>query len=155
MLSEIIPNLYIGTINDAIRNELKFGLTICVAEWNNLTEHEQMDLMCQDRRILFAPFMVYSRKFNDGSAGEPWLIQHCHANTNVLAMIANTIENTLVQGPVPLLINCAAGIERSPLAVVYYLVSKHRYSFDEAYQFVKLKRPIIDNRLSWILEREE
>jgi protein-tyrosine phosphatase len=49
------------------------------------------------------------------------------------------------------LVHCYAGIERSPLTVAYYL---HRYghakTISEAYDIVRSKRPIVQDRQSWL-----
>jgi len=50
----------------------------------------------------------------------------------------------------PTLIHCIGGMERSPLAVVYWLHKYHGMSWGDAYNYVKEKRPIIMNRLEWL-----
>src|SRR5579884_1196928 len=48
------------------------------------------------------------------------------------------------------LLHCGAGIERSPLACVWFLHTKRNMDFDEAYEFVKEKRPIVADRRTWL-----
>lgn len=48
------------------------------------------------------------------------------------------------------LVHCYAGIERSPLTMVYYLHRHHGKSISEAYDFVRAKRPIVQDRQSWL-----
>lgn len=51
----------------------------------------------------------------------------------------------------PLLVHCWAGIERSPLTLAYWLVrSKRMPNLDEAYKFLKSKRPIVEDRRNWL-----
>lgn len=48
-------------------------------------------------------------------------------------------------------VHCGAGIERSPLAVAWYLIkSKHAKDFDEAYKIIREKRPEVMDRRFWI-----
>jgi protein-tyrosine phosphatase len=150
MISEIIPNLYIGTIYDAIHdqnldNRSRWGLVIWVAEADEFDTQEVWDLLNVNRLVLHAPFMIYEKKVDEVTG-----YQNCHANIQVLQNIADIIELTITSGPVPILVHCAAGVERSPLAVIYYLVSKHRYSLEDAFRFVKQRRPIIEDRLNWM-----
>lgn len=144
MISEIIPNLSIGTIWDAIHaNREDWGLIICVAEYGSLANWEIDDLLCQDRKLLMAPFCDYT------NAGEN--LQNTKANKSVLDFIADEILQHRAKHPI--LIHCAAGVERSPLAVIYYL---SRYWFRssksprEIFEFVKSKRPIVEDRLNWL-----
>lgn len=50
------------------------------------------------------------------------------------------------------LIHCVGGIERSPLALAWYLVkvAKKFDTLQEAYNFMKLKRPVVSERLFWL-----
>ena len=50
----------------------------------------------------------------------------------------------------PVLVHCMAGIERSPLAVVFYLHYFKDMTWDDAYKFVQKKRPEVANRLQWL-----
>lgn len=40
-------------------------------------------------------------------------------------------------------IHCLGGLSRSPTLVIAYLMIEHRWSFEEAHNFVKIKRPYI------------
>ena len=50
----------------------------------------------------------------------------------------------------PTLVHCAAGLERSPLAVAWMLARRHRWPLAKAYRMVKLPRPAIDDRTAWL-----
>jgi protein-tyrosine phosphatase len=41
------------------------------------------------------------------------------------------------------LVHCAAGVSRSASFVIAYIMKSRKIGFDEAYTFVKSKRPII------------
>ena len=48
------------------------------------------------------------------------------------------------------LVQCAFGMERSPLTVVWYLMRHHRYTLDEAYRIVKINQPMVQDRRGWL-----
>jgi len=47
-------------------------------------------------------------------------------------------------------VNCAMGIERSPLTVVWYLTQYQGLTLDEAYALVRKARPVAVERRYWI-----
>lgn len=50
-----------------------------------------------------------------------------------------------------LLVHCAAGIERSPLAVAWWLVKDgHMPDLETAYKYLQLVLPIVGDRRHWI-----
>ncbi len=54
----------------------------------------------------------------------------------------------------PLLVRCGAGIERSPLVVAYYVATRtcltDHGKLEEGYDYVKRRRPQIQERFEWI-----
>ena len=48
-----------------------------------------------------------------------------------------------------LLVHCMAGVERSPLTIVWYLMFTG-LTMDQAYAFVKRKRPEVEDRRFWL-----
>jgi protein-tyrosine phosphatase len=42
-----------------------------------------------------------------------------------------------------ILIHCVSGISRSASIVIVYLIKKHQMNYDEAFNYIKIKRPII------------
>ena len=48
------------------------------------------------------------------------------------------------------LVHCKAGISRSPSIIIAYLITYKKYSFNDAFEFVKLKRPTINPRQTFI-----
>jgi hypothetical protein len=82
MITEIIPNLSIGTIWDAIHCKENYKLIIEVAEHGNFSDQEWNDLTCQNRVFLHAPFLVYPKNWDpDGITNE-------YANLDRLDLIA-------------------------------------------------------------------
>jgi protein-tyrosine phosphatase len=54
------------------------------------------------------------------------------------------IISEAVQNKKNVLVHCAAGMSRSATLVLAYLMIENRWSYNEAYQLVKSKRPIIE-----------
>lgn len=65
-----------------------------------------------------------------------------------LDLVAGKINGFLRKDRV--LVHCAQGVERSPLAVVWFLHSRRGMQLDDAYAYVMAKHPPTQNRLSWI-----
>ena len=80
--------------------------------------------------------------------------QEARASKNQLDQIAELIHIHL-QNNNKLLIHCAAGLERSPLAVAWYLHRYHNMTIDEAYEKIKQTRPQIYIRKEWLGEFNE
>ena len=153
MISKITTNIYVGTIWDAIHDRSDWGLYVCVAEWDNYSDEEQHDLMYHKGMLIHAPFMVYNTK--DWFKDDLNIVQDCHADTSILDHISDILTSTVnlykeVGSQKKILVFCAAGVERSPLAVIWHLHRNHGDSIEGAYNFVKQQRPIVENRLSWI-----
>jgi len=55
----------------------------------------------------------------------------------------HAIINECVKNNEPLLVHCQAGISRSAISIITWLMKYKQMSYDEAYQFVKKRRPII------------
>lgn len=68
----------------------------------------------------------------------------------VLDAIAEIIQLNLDAGR-KVLVNCNMGMERAPLAVIWYLLKKRGMTLDAAYELVKKKRPQTQDRRQWIL----
>lgn len=69
---------------------------------------------------------------------------------NELNRAADLIQN-YVDTEQRLLVHCVGGVERSPLTLAYYFLrSKQAASWEEAYKFLKSKRPVVSERLFWL-----
>src|SRR5579863_26713 len=101
--------------------------------------------------LIHAPFMIYNTK--DWFHDDLDIVQDCYANTDILDHISDTITATVnlykeIGSQKKILVFCASGVERGPLAVMWHLHRNHGDTIEEAYNFVKQQRPIIENRLS-------
>lgn len=70
-------------------------------------------------------------------------------NHRNLALITEIIEKHY-RSNLPLCVHCKGGVERSPLAVVHWLNSRHGYDWDDAYEFVQSKRKVVEDRTIWM-----
>lgn len=71
------------------------------------------------------------------------------ASPKQLDIVANMIDAQLKTGK-KVLVHCAAGMERSPLAIMWYLMRKKGMDLKDAYSFVKARRPMVMDSLDWL-----
>ena len=62
---------------------------------------------------------------------------------------ANLIDAALELG-MRVLVHCEEGCERAPLVVAWFLKTCRGMSLDEAYALIKMRRPIVKARRSWL-----
>lgn len=60
-----------------------------------------------------------------------------------LIPICERISQIIDRCKQPTLVHCSQGVSRSPSAVIYYIMRRFRYNFDEAYSYVKKLRPCV------------
>jgi len=127
MISEIIaPWLYLGSVLDAHGWE---GDALCVHE------------------LLFPPMIKTSEL----------RIPIAYLNVHPSRMVAQIHQLNVCAGILAahaltkrkLLVHCMAGVERSPLTIVWYLTSTG-LSLDEAYALVQRQRPQVEDRRAWL-----
>lgn len=126
MYNQIIDHLYIGDLQDAetFRKNKPEGVILCVLE-NRPTQE---------------PFKAYHI---------PIITESGHVHTDQLDHIAFFLE-TLLAKKCEVLVHCAAGIERSPLAVAYFLAYSKGIPIEESYKIVKRGRPQTQERTIWL-----
>lgn len=120
MWSEIVPGLYVSGMYEWPRDFS--GLLICVLENKPVEEPDN---------ATWIPILKVGR-----------------AELSQLDAVAEVIESQLASRVV--VVHCGAGIERSPLAVVWFLYKKRGMTLDEAYTLVRSKRPIVQDRQNWL-----
>lgn len=135
METQIADNLYLGDYNDAekwLTNKL--GRVICVMTQEPTPRVPEriwipiMDIDCGSHAI-------------DDTK--------CRDNTKSLEAVSNTISMLLASGEL-VLVHCALGRDRSPLAIAWYLHRENKTSLVDAYAAVKAKRPIICPHMDWV-----
>lgn len=122
-MNEIIPNLFVGDFADAKSDAAKDMFILCVLE----------------------------QKPSDEPANATWIpfLEGDKANHTQLDAIAAVIDAQLSAGR-KVLTHCGAGIERSPLAVVWFLHAKRGMSIGDAYKLVIEKKPQAQRREVWL-----
>ena len=118
----IAHNLFLGDIVDAMKFD---GDAICVLE------------SFPPRPSIWLPVLQL-----DQDGGTP-VVRH-----GQLEVIARTIDWLSTTGP--LLVYCGAGIERSPLAVAWWMHTRSCMSLQEAYEAIKRVRPQVQDRTYWL-----
>jgi protein-tyrosine phosphatase len=76
---------------------------------------------------------------------EPWP----KAQPARLDEAADWIHAELAKGQ-RVLVHCGAGLERSPLTIAWYLKKYHGMNLDRAYAEIRLARPQVYDRQSWL-----
>ena len=66
-----------------------------------------------------------------------------------LDVIASLIDDALANGR-RVLVHCGAGSERAPLTIAWFLHRRRGMSLDAAYDLLKRKRPIVQDRRAWL-----
>ena len=74
------------------------------------------------------------------------LTKQMNAFADLVDLKLNTEDDTKI------VVHCAMGMERAPLAVVGYLVKYQSMTIDEAYELIVSKRPIACDRRLWMEE---
>lgn len=119
--TEIVSDLWLGDFEDA---KTFRGRIICVLEAIPDTEPQQA---------------LWIRVFP-----EPGKADRYNLNRAVDAIQWSLRER------IPVLVHCGAGVERSPLVVVWFLHKRRGMTIEQAYELVKSKRPIVEDRSLWL-----
>jgi protein-tyrosine phosphatase len=48
------------------------------------------------------------------------------------------------------LVHCEEGCQRAPLVVAWFLKTRRGFTLDEAYELLKRRRPIVEDRRQWL-----
>ncbi|MEM3857518.1 MAG: dual specificity protein phosphatase [Thermoprotei archaeon] len=129
-MDEIVEGLYLGTVEEAKSLLNRKG-------WRAIS-------------VLEYPPQWWPRSTVSDWASIPVFdSQYGRANMLNLEIVARLIDGYLGQ-KLKVLVCCAQSMERSPLAVAYYLSKRNKISLEEAYGIVEAKHPITQRRLQWV-----
>ena len=78
-------------------------------------------------------------------------IEDRHSN-NILKYFKECIS--FIENSDKIYIHCLFGISRSPTIVIAYLMWKTHFNFEDVYQFVKRRRPIIEPNKGFVIQLE-
>lgn len=84
---------------------------------------------------------------------DPWSAPQDVENT--LENLADLIEERLESTDQKIVVHCFLGLERSVLTVVWYLHIKLGLSVDEAYDLVRIVRPVVLDRRKWVYAEQK
>jgi len=129
--SRIIHDIWVGDLEDAKQFD---GNILCVLE--KMPEDEPKNAVLIP--ILRSPTSEEALIGNDATAMIP-----------NLDVIAHIIQNHVISKD-KLLVHCMMGMERSPLALTYYMHDKLGMGLMDAFDYVKSKRPQSLNRIQWL-----
>ena len=136
MADRILDSIYLGDREDGLTFK---GEIICVLQ--DIPKGES-------KEALWIPVVRSSVTLTDDQ-----LIaeqdEQVYAQRSNLDLIANILEKNRKKN-IKTLVHCIGGIERSPLAIVYWLHKYHGFSYNEAYKYVQKRRPEVQNRLIWL-----
>lgn len=91
---------------------------------------------------------VLEEKPFDEPANATW-IPFLAEGIRSLEITAEIIDRALAGGRA-VLVHCGAGSERAPLAVAWFLYRQRAMTLDEAYDLLKSRRPIVQDRRFWL-----
>ena len=136
MADKILGSIYLGDKDDAPKFE---GEIICVLQ--DIPKGEP-------KEALWIPIVRSSTTLTE----DQLVIEQdtdVYAQRSNLDLIARILEENWEEN-IKTLVHCIGGIERSPLAIVYWLQKYHSFTFNTAYERVQKIRPQVQNRLIWL-----
>lgn len=122
-----------STREDSFLEELNIKVVISA-----LTEEEYEDYMIAKEDFLN---IDWHRLVIDDDKDEK-ISQHFFDIHKVISQALVDNKNVIV--------HCAAGMSRSATLVIAYLMIENRWSYEETYNYVKNKRPIIDPNIGFV-----
>ena len=123
MATEIRPRLFLGDLADAASWD---GLAITVLE---------------DRSPDLPPSVVHIPIYDPESG---------RARFEEVERVVALVSEELRSGRQSVLVSCGHGVERSPLALAWYLYRVEGLSPPEAYDSIRERRPEVQPRLEWL-----
>lgn len=129
--NEIIKNVWVGDIDDARKWD---GNKICVLE------SYPRDYL-QRKNSLLIPILSDKHEHLEDEDAEVMMEN--------IELVSSIIQNHIMSGE-KVLVHCLGGMERSPLAVTWYLHKNAGIGLNDAFDYVKKKRPQALNRIQWL-----
>lgn len=131
-MSLIIPNLYLGSIDEA--SDIK---------WLNNNNIDVIYNVAEEVPTFFSRYIqTYKLPLQD----------HSDQNiTTTLPLSFSIIHNSLGRRK-NILVHCYAGVSRSASIVIAYIMARFNLSFDDALSYVKSKRSIVNPNRGFIYQ---
>lgn len=146
----IIANIYLGSLMDA-RYKWK-GQTLYVHEDMQVGYTPTMHIPILETEVE-TPFSVGDYFSDPKIEGVIDTIQRKRlVNPERLALAHNVLDKYKVSFE-PLLIHCIGGVERSPLTLATWMVSRGIYpDLDAAYEYLMSRRDVVEDRRHWLTQ---
>lgn len=135
-LTKILPFLYLGSQSDSANKDIlkSHNITYELNVSNNCPKSDYI----QDNHFLRIPV-------NDNYSEK--LLPHFETS--------NTFLDRVQQSNGAVLVHCLAGISRSPSIAIAYVMCHLRMTSDEAYRYIKAKRPSISPNFNFLGQLQE
>lgn len=148
-MDQIYETIWLGNVAEAIKHGKQFDSIICVMHMyeGSMSRIEREDYLAIDSYLLIVPtFRSVPQLDSDGcitSYRDSWVEQEPMD-------FAAAHMDYCVRNKKKVLVHCAASMERSPLAVMWYLNQYQDFTMDNALKYVKAKHPITLDRREWL-----
>ena len=131
-MSEILPGLFLGNAHDASNlNRLKEkGIKTIINVSNTIPNHFENDADFQYHRLPCDDSKIQS------------IVEHFE---KTFELIEHNLKNNRA-----ILIHCQGGVSRSPSFVIGFFMKRDSKTFDQAYDFVKQRRIIINPNMNFL-----
>ena len=146
--NEILPGIWLGDREDALNwseREEPCGI---------VTVHEDLrDKIPKAHAIpiMVGHFVEVKPAYPGLKAKPQWFVDY--ASEAMLDAATSVMKHYQDHG-IPVLVHCWAGVERSPLTMAWFLVRYgHVKTLNEAYETIRAKRPIVEDRQHWLRNR--
>jgi len=137
-MNKIMENLYIGNILEAIKYGEDFDIIInCMGSGEAYSDEKKGYNVLKHPILIRASTYRLSADFEDD-----------YADPYTMDFIAKIIHDTINSKKI--LVHCAAGEERSPLAVIWYIHKYSNMNIDDSYEFIRKQHPQTLDRRSWL-----
>ncbi len=151
MMNFIVHNIYLGSLIDAKHSwALKNTLYVHEDPQVGYTPTHHVPILETEIEV---PFTVGDYFADEKAEGEIATIQRKRLVDPKRLENAHAILDHYYDGWKPLLIHCIGGVERSPLTLATWMVSRGLYhELDEAYAYLKKQRPVVEDRRHWLTQ---
>ena len=144
-MTEIIKDLWVGDLWHVHQAADAGMVVICVLE--ERPEEEPLD-------AIHVPLMKFLPAYEDAQhalVNHPLSTYEGQWRTNMinLAIICYAIDAGREMGRA-VYVHCAAGVERSPLVIAWYLHTRYNKTLDDAYAEIQSKRSVVMDRRSYL-----
>jgi hypothetical protein len=138
LISKVTEHVFLGDAQDA---KTWGGRILCVLEDRPPDEPQH---------AMVVPIL----KFVQSKAANQMQLQtiddgQIHADIEMLDIVAALVNLSVTRNE-DILVHCGAGMERSPLAVVWYLHRYERMTIEDAYKLVRASRSETADRRIWL-----